>query len=70
MAQIWGQSDLLAIFPIFVNFGNLSVFLVRFTCPVRVDKNMVVILTFFIFLSVYFELVLASRARRKALMSV
>ena len=34
MAQIWGQSDLLAIFLIFVKFGILHVFLVGFTYPV------------------------------------
>ena len=49
MARIWSQSDLLTIFPIFVNFGTLGVILVGFICLVRVRKYMVAILTFLSF---------------------
>ena len=46
MAQIWGQFELLAIFPIFMNFGTLCVILVGFAFLVQVGKHMVAILTF------------------------
>ena len=73
MAQIWGQSDLLAIFSIFANFGTLCVFLMGFTCLVRIEKYMVVILIYIyiyiIFVSVYFELYLVLGAMRKPFMS-
>ena len=49
MTRIWGQFDLNFIFSFFYKFGTLGCILVQFASSVRVEKHMVVILTFLAF---------------------